>query len=46
MCGEMRESHGYEQKNGGYEQCRLEKTEQIRSQATDKVKKKELNDNP
>jgi hypothetical protein len=36
----------YEQGNGGYEQCRPEKAEQIRSQANDNIKKKELNDNP
>ena len=46
MCGEIRESDGYEQKKGGYEQCLLGKTEQIRLQANDKVKEKELNDNP
>ena len=33
-------------KTSSYEQRRPEKTEQIRSRATDKVKKKELNDNP
>ena len=46
MCGEMRKSGSYEQKTGGYEQCCSERTEQIRSRATDKIKKKELNDNP
>lgn len=46
MCGEMRKSGGCEQKTGGYEQCCSERTEQIRSHATDNIKKKELNDNP
>ena len=45
MCGKIRESCGYEQKTSSYEQRHPEKTEQIRSQTTDKVKKKELNDN-
>ena len=46
MYGKIREALGYEQKTGSYEQRRPEKAEQIRSQPTDKVKKKELNDNP
>ena len=46
VCAKMQESDAHEQQTGGYEQCLPEKTRQIRPQATDKSKQKELNDNP